>query len=262
MIIRRLVPAVFLVITLSGAAATLNLPVLKVGGVTYSNVTIIGANSTDLYFKHDKGLGNAKLKYLSPDLQKRFNYDPAKAKEAEQKRSEADLQYGDAVASDVASRAQKAAAARASEAVRSQPLADPVSDKSILGKAAPALAGDQWVGPKPELDGKCMLVVFWEPWSPASLEAVANLGVLQKQFTNKLVVVGVSTNSTAELGKMDSPKVAFALASDSGGKLGAAAGITSIPSVLLVDAKGVVRYAGHPAALTDKYLKALLSSAE
>ncbi len=262
MIIRRLLPAVFLVITLSGTAATLQLPVLKVGGVTYSNVTIIGANSTDLYFKHDKGLGNAKLKYLSPDLQKRFNYDPAKAIEAEQKQSEADTRYSSTVASDVAARAEKAAAARASEAVRSQNLADPISDKSLLGKAAPPFAAGQWVGTKPELDGKYVLVAFWEPWSPASLQAVTSLGALQKQFPDKLVVVGVSTNSLADLGKMDSPKPAFALASDAGGKMAAAAAITSIPCVLLVDTKGVVRYEGHPAALTDKYLKALLSAPE
>ena len=41
--------------------------------------------------------------------------------------------------------------------------------------------------------------------------------------------------------------------------LGAAAGITAIPSVLLCDPKNVVLYAGHPAALTEKKLQAILA---
>src|SRR5579862_2107231 len=74
-----------LILTTATAFADEKLPVLKAGGETYSNVTVIKVSATDVYFISDKGLANAKLQNLDPALQKHFNYDPAKAA-AEQKR--------------------------------------------------------------------------------------------------------------------------------------------------------------------------------
>src|SRR5579862_4543865 len=74
-------------------AATLTLNSLTIGPTTYSNVTVLGANTTDLYFKHEHGIANVKLKYLSPALQKRFGYDPKAAAEEEKRQSEMDVLY-------------------------------------------------------------------------------------------------------------------------------------------------------------------------
>ena len=55
------------------------LPVLQAGTDIYSNVTVLTVSATDVYFtyNHGKGMANAKLKSLSPDLQKHFHYNPA-----------------------------------------------------------------------------------------------------------------------------------------------------------------------------------------
>lgn len=262
MIIRCIIPGLLMLVSFSTAAATLQLPFLKVGPLTYSNVTVIGANATDLYFNHDKGIGNVKLKYLSPSLQKRFDYDPVKAAEAERQQAEADALYNSTVASNIALHVQKARAAQAGTETRPITLTDPVSDKSLLGKAAPPLSLDRWIGDKPDLDGKYVLVAFWEPWSAAALAALPDLGRLQKQFADKLVVVGVSTNSEAALEQLEATQPTIPLATDSKAKLCNACGITSIPAVLLVDPQGIVRYEGHPAALGEKNLKSLFASPE
>ena len=57
------------------------LPVLQAGTDTYSNVTVLTVSATDVYFTYNngKGMANAKLKTLSPDLQKHFHYNPARA---------------------------------------------------------------------------------------------------------------------------------------------------------------------------------------
>jgi hypothetical protein len=47
------------------AQADEKLSELKVGINTYSNVTV---TPTDIYFTHAGGMGNAKLKQLSPEL--------------------------------------------------------------------------------------------------------------------------------------------------------------------------------------------------
>jgi hypothetical protein len=54
------------------ACADETLPVLRVGNDYYTNVTITTVTPTDIYFTHDKGMGNAKLKKLDPRLQNHF----------------------------------------------------------------------------------------------------------------------------------------------------------------------------------------------
>src|SRR3954451_17747015 len=69
------------------------LAVLKVGSEVYSNVTVTSVTATDIYFSHDKGMGNAKLKRLEPEMQKHFHYDAAKAGETEKQQRAASAQY-------------------------------------------------------------------------------------------------------------------------------------------------------------------------
>ena len=60
------------------------LPTLKVGSEVYTNVTVTSVTATDIYFRHAQGMGNAKLKNLGADEQKRFRFDAAKSREVEQ----------------------------------------------------------------------------------------------------------------------------------------------------------------------------------
>jgi len=69
------------------------IPLLKAGSVTYTNVMVTSVTATDVYFTHAGGMGNAKLKNLSPDLQTHFKFDPAKAKEIEAKQAENKAAY-------------------------------------------------------------------------------------------------------------------------------------------------------------------------
>jgi len=71
------------------------LSVLETGNDVYSNVTVLTVTATDVYFTYNngKGMANAKLKNLSPDLQKHFHYNPVKAGEVEQKQAQANAEY-------------------------------------------------------------------------------------------------------------------------------------------------------------------------
>lgn len=253
MTIKRFVTGMLLLAVFSLQAAAVKIPSLKVGPVTYDNVTVIGANATDLYFTHGRGIGNVKLKYLTPELQKQFHYDPKAAAEAERKQVEADTLYQSVLASNIAFQAKQARATGASTNGQNR-FADPISDKSLIGKPAPALEAEKWAGEKPATDGKYVVVAFWAPWSPASLKCIPALNALQKKFAEKLVVVGVSPTPIEE----GDVKVEFASALDTKAKLSSAAGVTSIPSVLLIDPKGIVRYQGHPAALDEKQMQGCL----
>jgi len=85
--------AVGMTLTMSAANTDEKLPVLVVGSEVYSNVTVTSITATDVYFSHSAGIGNAKLKNLSPELQKHFHFDSATASAIEQKQIDATSQY-------------------------------------------------------------------------------------------------------------------------------------------------------------------------
>jgi peroxiredoxin len=259
MIIRYLLVCI-LALASSSLAATLKLDSLTVGATTYSNVTVLGANTTDLYFTHEHGIANVKLKYLPADLQKKFGFDAKAAAEAERKQLEEDSRYQKAVATTVAVQAQKKARAAAQSALASdENLVDPVAESSLIGKPAPAIKVEKWLTDQPVIEGKCALISFWTPSSVPCLKSIPELNALQKKFGEKMTIIGVSLDPEDKVNELTEPKITFPLAVDSKHKLSTAAGVTSVPYVLLLDAKGIVRYQGHPAAVTEARLLSLLA---
>jgi thiol-disulfide isomerase/thioredoxin len=259
MIVRFCLLSFFLcVFSLTGEP--LKLSSLKVGSITYTNVTVLGANATDLYFSHSLGFGNVKLKYVGTDLQKRFQYDPKAAEQAERAQSENDILYQSKIAKLSVLQAGKPTPEKPKPSIGSETgLADPISEKSLLGKQAPSLALDKWLGEKPALEGKFVLLSFWAPWSAPCRQWIPELNALQKKYADKLVVVGVSAESETDVTEMLEPRIDYASALDPKAKLTAAAEVTSIPCILLEDPQGTVLYQGHPGALTDKRLQAILA---
>ena len=239
------------------SAAPLKLDSLKIGSRTYRNVTVIGANDTDLYFTHEGGIANVRLRLLSKELQEKFHYDPEAAQEIEQRQVQEDTRYRETLGEEMTARAQRAmkAAQRATQkaAITSDDnLADPISDKSFLGKPAPAIEVERWLTAKPALEGKCVLIAFWEPWSIPSRKAISVLNALQRKFGEKLTVIGVTTEEAKQVEEMNDPKIEFASAIDTKGRLVDAFGVTSVPYVVVADSKSIVRYQGHPGAIDEK----------
>jgi len=256
---KRLVLCVVLWVGYAAWAETVRLNTLQVGTSTYSNIVVLGANATDLYFKHSQGFANVKLKYVPADLQKRFDYDPKAAAEAERRQNEAEILYQTSLAAAAMKQPTNSAARAVGSLGLETGLADPISDRSLLGKQGPNLNIDKWIGDKPTLESKFVLINFWASWSAPCRQTIAELNAIQKKYADKLVVIGVSAEPESAYAEFSSPRIEYALAVDSKAKLSAASGVTSIPCVILRDPKGVVLYQGHPAALTDKRLQAILA---
>jgi cytochrome c biogenesis protein CcmG, thiol:disulfide interchange protein DsbE len=264
--IRGLLVAVWLVLAWAAPAAQVKLDLLVARGHSYTNVTVLSYNTTHVFFTCQGGSASVKLRDLEPNLQERFNYDPAVAAEAEKRQAADEARYRESIAANVAANMaaearQTALVARKAAATSADSLADPVSGNSLIGKPAPAFAGAKWLGEKPALEGKLVLVVFWAPWSIPCRKYIPILNGLQKKFAGKLAVVGVTSESEAEVADMTEPKAGFASMLDPDAKFSTSVGVTSIPYIMLVDSKGVVRYQGHPAAITEKQMEAILAKA-
>jgi hypothetical protein len=263
MMYRSLICAVWMT-AFAVQAAALNLDHLTVGSTTYSNVTVYGANQTDVFFSSDQGVSNVKLKFLDPDLQKQFNYDSNAVEKIEEQRLASDKAYQANLATALASRVKAAAQEREAQekAVYSQAgLGDAVSENSPLGQKAPALSFTNWIGGMPDLEGKLTLISVWSPKSASSRKWIAPINELHRALAGKVEVIGVTTATETEVENAD-PKIDFPCALDPKGNFLFEAGVTSLPCVLLVDANHVVRYLGHPAAVTTNTLQTMLKGSE
>jgi thiol-disulfide isomerase/thioredoxin len=135
------------------ARADEKIPVLKAGNETYSNVVVTSVSATDVYFVSPGGMGNVKLKDLSPEMQKHFNFNQTIAKAVEQKQAEDKVKYHEELLHQAAVKAPDmsrgtAPAARAADAVWREDFA------GALKQA--------------QSDNKCVLLDFtgsdWCPW--------------------------------------------------------------------------------------------------
>jgi hypothetical protein len=245
------------------AAPPTKLDRLRAGSLIYSNVTIVNVTPTDLCFSYEKGVKTVKLRLLDPETQNLFNYDPKAAEELEKKQAEDAARFQSTVASTSSRGAASGAGAlEADKKSKSsqESLADPISDRSLIGKSAPPITIDKWSGsmPAPTLKGKFVLLAFVAPWSVPSQKAVSQLDVLQKAFTGKIVFAGLLPEADADDQSLDS-KFDFPFAVDEKNKLASAFGVANVPCVVLLDSAGVILYQGHPAALGERELRALLA---
>jgi len=221
------------------------LPVLKANGETYSNVT-----ATDIFFTHASGVGNVKLKNLSPEWQKHFHYDDAKGAQAEKLQATNNAEYHQYVLSI---KPPPPAAPEEEDFVAPQLFA-----RSIRGQGPPPLLVEQWLTPRPDNTGKFVLIDFWATWCGPCRRSIPELNALFEKYHDRLVVIGLSDEPEAAVRKMTDPRIEYAVAIDTQARMLKTLEVTGIPHCILVDPHGIVRYEGMPTYLDDRKLEFFL----
>jgi len=244
---------------LQGLAAQIKLAELKVGSRVYRSVTVLGFNTTDVYFTHRGGISNAKLKYLDPDLQKLFSFDEAAASAAERQQQEENEQFQQAVGVKAEVSFQEARVLQRRKEMTSEVnLADPLSENSPIGLALPELKVIRWIGGKPETRERFQLYFFWAPWSLASHKYFADMNALYGKFGKEIAFASLVSEDAADPETDAGVRADFPTGIDPSGKFLERLGVNSLPHVVLADQNGIVRYLGHPAALTEPRVKEIL----
>jgi thiol-disulfide isomerase/thioredoxin len=236
--------------------ADVKLSVLPVGGEVYTNVTVWSKSATDIYFTHARGMGNAKLRDLTPDLQKQFGYDPVKAGETAKKQAEANAAYRKEIAT---AKPPPPVRAESQAAEPADIRAPEVHARSFRNGPAPQLAVEKWLTAKPDYTGKFLLIDFWATWCGPCRRSIPELNALHAKFKDRLVIVGLSDESEGEVRAMKSPKIDYYVAIDHAASLKKAVEVRGIPHAMLIDPKGIVRFEGHPGYLSADGVAGLLA---
>lgn len=238
------------------------LPVLQVGSEVYSNVTVTTVTATDIYFTHAKGMGNARLKNLSPELQKRFKFDSAKSDAVEKAQTEATAVYLRQAATNIPARPKPADGREELDVAREDESGELIATKlyaaSFRGQSPPQIIIDQWLTPPPNTTNKFVLLDFFATWVAPAREAMPHLNELQRRFKDKLVVIGLSNELVEDMLKMTSPKAYYYVGTDPQSRTLAAMQISALPHTILIDPFGIVRYEGHSKFLDAAHLEKLI----
>jgi cytochrome c biogenesis protein CcmG, thiol:disulfide interchange protein DsbE len=134
--------------------------------------------------------------------------------------------------------------------------------KAFLGKQAPPITVQKWINKEPDRKGKFVLIDFWATWCPPCRKAVPELNRFHEQFSDKLVVMGISDEKEEVVRKFTDENIKYYSALDTTAALKKQYEVTGIPHCVIINPAGTVVWEGFPFLggyeLTDEVVASLL----
>ncbi len=118
--------------------------------------------------------------------------------------------------------------------------------KSYMDQKAPEIVVEKWLSDKPEYKGKFIIIDYWATSCRPCVAVIPELNRFSKKFKNDLVVIGITSETEAQVKRMITPKIEYYVASDPTGRMAKQLKIRGIPHVIVIDPDGIVRWEGLP----------------
>ena len=116
--------------------------------------------------------------------------------------------------------------------------------------------------------GKVMAIVFWSGWWPPALAALPQMREFQRRYEGKpFVVIGVSGDESLKSVEKFARQEQFTWpclfdGNTGRGPIATKWGISAWPTIIVVDAGGVIRHVGHDPAKLESIIDGLVAKAK
>lgn len=140
------------------------------------------------------------------------------------------------------------------------------SAADLRGRPAPPAAVDTWITAQPDTRGKVVIVDFWATWCGPCVRAIPHMNEIANTFRGKVECVGLSDESASafqsglQRTKLGPQSFAYSLALDPQGRMKGAFQVRGIPHVAVMSTDWVVRWQGHPSALTEAIVRQIVDA--
>jgi thiol-disulfide isomerase/thioredoxin len=143
-----------------------------------------------------------------------------------------------------------------------------LSEASLQAQMVVPKAGDplptlalNYLGNRPELNGKPMLVEFWATWCPPCRKSIPHLNEIYSKYKAQgLEIVGITNEDEATVKKFQNQvPMNYNVAINTPESIYQQFGIQAIPTAFLVDKGGKIVWSGHPMELTETQIQAVLN---
>ncbi len=143
------------------------------------------------------------------------------------------------------------------------------SAKDIRGQRAPDLFVANWLTNKPNTTNRVVVIDYWATWCGPCVAAIPHMNELQTHFGDKITCIGISDEKPDDfekgLMKLKSKDITlktfkYALGLDPSSKMKSVIQIRGIPHCIVMSKDWIVRWQGHPAALTADTLAQIVAA--
>jgi thiol-disulfide isomerase/thioredoxin len=142
-------------------------------------------------------------------------------------------------------------------------IAGPLSAQLAVPKAGDPLPTLMlnYLGKKPELSGKPVLVEFWATWCPPCRKSIPHLNQIYSKYKSQgLEIVGITDEDEPTVKKFQQQvPMQYNVAINTPKSVYQQFGIEAIPTAFLVDKGGKIVWTGHPMELTEAQIQRVLN---